>query len=202
MTRTVDLSTIKCQYLQCQKYYLHVKNDIYIDKNIYMSDVKFLIKGLKTLFYWRLVKHFRMTKLTLDQRAEIKMAFRTFDPNKTEIISKKDFQSALNTMGFFPTDQEIDGYMRDKPNGMDYVTFKTISTKYILNRTQKQELKRMFLMFDTDHDGYISIHNLADVCRKCGDKTNEAFMKRMIEDFDKSGRGRLDEHDFIKIFAD
>ncbi|EAY22753.1 EF hand family protein [Trichomonas vaginalis G3] len=143
-----------------------------------------------------------MSKLTLDQRAEIKMAFRTFDPNKTEIISKKDFSNALRTMGFYLSDQEIDKYMQGKTNGMDYPTFKSITTNLILNRTQKQELKRMFLMFDTDHDGYISVHNLMEVCKKCGDKSSETLLKRMINDFDKSGRGKIDEHDFVAIFSE
>ena len=50
-------------------------------------------------------------KLTLDERAEVKMAFRNLDPDKTDVITKSEFKLALHTMFFDPTDKEIDEWM-------------------------------------------------------------------------------------------
>ena len=141
------------------------------------------------------------SKLTLDERAEVKMAFRNLDPEKTEVISRSDFKLALQTMFFYPTEEEIDKWMEGKPAGMDYPSFKKIVAGLITKRDQKREIRRMFHLFDTDRDGYISVKDLQSACKLCNDKSSEGFIKKMISDFDSSHKDKLSEIDFISIFG-
>ena len=140
-----------------------------------------------------------MSKLTLDERAEVKMDFRNLDPKKEDIISRADFKLALHTMFFDPSDDEINSWC---PNDtIDYESYKKVATSLIQKRQQTNEIKRMFRLFDRDKDGYISFKDLQQSCKMCGDKSSEMFIKKMINDFDSNKRGKICERDFISIFG-
>lgn len=137
-------------------------------------------------------------KLTLDERAEIKMAFVAFDKDEDKQLSYREFKAALFSMGFYPKKIEVQKAM----GGLQFATyeqFKAIASAYISNRDPKKELHRIFHLFDEDHDGFISARDLQSCLYKARIKTSDEKILTMIKDFDQDKDKKISIDEFIAI---
>ena len=90
-------------------------------------------------------------------------------------------------------------YDRNETGQVGYADFAEIMTQKISERDPDQEILKAFKLFDDDNTGKITLKNLKRVARELGENIDENELQAMIEEFDSSGTGAIDENDFMKI---
>ena len=63
----------------------------------------------------------------------------------------------------------------------------------------REEISKVFKLFDPDGNGQISVSNLAKVAKDLGENMSEDELREMIEHADKSSNGYVNEEDFYRL---
>ncbi len=63
----------------------------------------------------------------------------------------------------------------------------------------KDEMMKVFKLFDDDETGRISFKNIKRVCRELGENFSDDEIREMIEEGDKDNDGEVGEEEFIRI---
>lgn len=69
----------------------------------------------------------------------------------------------------------------------------------IRQRDPKEELRRAFRLFDVDGKGMITQEDLRRVSKQVGNNIPENDIAAMVEEFDASGKGGVDEDEFMRL---
>lgn len=78
-------------------------------------------------------------------------------------------------------------------------SFQTIAATLIANRDPHEEILRAFDLFDTDHDGFVSLEDLRRVAKELGEGIQEEELHDMIQEFDMDGDGFITREEFLNI---
>ncbi|KAM7207282.1 hypothetical protein V8F20_002344 [Naviculisporaceae sp. PSN 640] len=154
-------------------------------------------------------------KLTDEQKTRISEAFDLFDSNKDGLLSYEEFRFVLRALGFeLPKPQTYELLIRhgQKPSNwpldqecppiyrlFNLHTAQGIAGSLIRARDPKEELRRAFRLFDIDGKGMITQEDLRRVCNQVGNNIPDADIVAMIEEFDASGKGGVDEDEFLRL---
>lgn len=76
-----------------------------------------------------------------------------------------------------------------------------LMTSRLAGSDTKEDIERIFKLFDDDQTGYISLQNLKRVARELGSALNDAELLEMIERADSDNDGLIDVDDFYKIMT-
>ena len=141
--------------------------------------------------------------------------FDLFDSNKDGLLSYEEFRFVLRALGFeLPKPQTYDLLIRhgQKPANwsldqecppiyrlFNLPTAQAIAGTLIRQRDPKEELRRAFRLFDIDGKGIITQEDLRRVCNQVGNNIPDADIVAMIEEFDASGKGGVDEDEFLRL---
>lgn len=63
----------------------------------------------------------------------------------------------------------------------------------------KEEVLKVFKLFDDENKGSISLANLQRVAKELGEKLSDEELTEMIEEADSNGDGLVNQEDFMKI---
>ena len=63
----------------------------------------------------------------------------------------------------------------------------------------REEIDKVFKLFDDDGNGSISVKNLVRVAKELGESMTEEELKEMIEHADKAGTGSVSMDDFYRL---
>jgi len=144
-----------------------------------------------------------ISSLTPDQLNEIKEAFSVFDANGNGAIDTQELRTAMRAMGFDATKAEVAEILKEKDpentGSLEFETFRDIIGQLMLSRDPLTEIRRVFCLFDDDHDGYINLKNLKRVAKELGEDMTEEELKDMIDRFDTDKDGKINEAEFIAI---
>ncbi|KAH6617079.1 hypothetical protein F5144DRAFT_633366 [Chaetomium tenue] len=154
-------------------------------------------------------------KLADEQKTRINEAFDLFDSNKDGLLSYEEFRFVLRALGFeLPKAQTYDLLIRhgQKPASWPHdqecapvyrqfnlPTAQAISGSLIRARDPREELRRAFRLFDTDGKGMITQDDLRKVSKQVGNNIPDADIVAMVEEFDASGKGGVDEDEFLRL---
>lgn len=78
---------------------------------------------------------------------------------------------------------------------------KKTSPKPELTEELRQEIREAFELFDTDGSGYIDVKELKVAMRALGFEPKKEEIKRMINEVDKEGTGKIDFSDFLSVMT-
>ena len=78
-------------------------------------------------------------------------------------------------------------------------TVQAIAGTLIYHRDPREEMRRVFRLFDEDNKGLITLDDLRRVCKGIGNNIPETDMAAMIDEFDSSGKGGVDQDEFIRL---
>lgn len=70
-----------------------------------------------------------------------------------------------------------------------------------LTNSQKQEIREAFDLFDTDGSGTIEVKELKVAMRALGFEPTKDQIKKMIQDLDRSGSGKIDFSEFLGLMT-
>lgn len=145
-------------------------------------------------------------KQGLDEEAmeEIKEAFNLFDTEGKGNIDVRELKAAFRALGFQVKKAEIRQMFIDMDKDLSSATitfdeFVEMVTPRMLNRDSREEIMKVFALFDDDNTGAISFKNLKRVATELGENLTDEELQEMIDEADRDGDGVINEEEFYRV---
>merc|ERR1712139_609129 len=133
--------------------------------------------------------------LTEDQVAEIKEEFDIFDTDGSGSIDTNELKVAMKALGMDAKSEEIRKLINDIDSDgdgtIDFDEFLAMMTARKQGEDTREDLLKVFKLFDDDKTGTISFKNLKRVCQELGENMTDDELKEMMDWADKDGDGVL-----------
>ena len=135
-----------------------------------------------------------------DEILEIKEAFDLFDPERTGMISPKELKDTMDSLGFDEKSKIIYEMLDQFDNNMDakidFGEFMDLMTAKMSDNDSKDDIRKVFKLFDEGGNGYVTITDLKRITKELGENLDENEMNEMIERADSDGDGKVSFDDF------
>ncbi len=145
-------------------------------------------------------------KQGLDEEAmeEIKEAFNLFDTDGKGNIDVRELKAAFRALGFQVKKAEIRQLFVDMDKDLSSATvtfdeFVEMVTPKMQNRDSREEIMKVFSLFDDDNTGAISFRNLKRVATELGENLTDEELQEMIDEADRDGDGLINEEEFYRV---
>merc|ERR1712139_127353 len=128
-----------------------------------------------------------------DEVLEMKEAFDLFDNDGSGAISVNELTSAMKSLGFdvkhavvynMVADLDADG-----SGEIEFGEFLEVMTAKISDKNTKEEIDRVFKLFDKDRNGTLEADDLSRVCKELGEDMSEEDVREVIQRMDVDGDG-------------
>ena len=143
--------------------------------------------------------------LTEDEIEEIKEAFDLFDTDGSGSIDPKELRTAMQSLGFEAKNQTIyqmiTGLDKNKSGNIDFEEFLDMMTARMSDKDTREDINKVFRLFDDDTSGSITIRNLRRVARELGETMTDEELQEMVERADSNGDGAVSMDDFYNIMT-
>ncbi len=140
-----------------------------------------------------------------DEIEEIREAFNLFDTDGNGTIDPKELKEAMQSLGFEAKNQAIYQLIsdidKDGTGDLDFEEFLDLMTAGISNMESKEDVKKVFNLFDDDKTGFISLQNLKRVAKDLGEIMTDAELLDMIERADTDQDGLISFDEFYAIMS-
>ena len=150
-------------------------------------------------------KNYERPGLSTDEIEEIKEAFDIFDQNGEGSIQVSDLLAAMKNLGFDSKNPSIYRMIADFDETNDGIIefddFLDMMTARISEKNTKEDLKRVFNLFDEDRSGEIKIEHLKKVAKELGEDISEEELKEIIQRADLDGDSKLTFEDFFNVMT-
>ena len=150
-------------------------------------------------------KKYERPGLSADEIEEIKEAFDIFDVDRSGAISVQELLNAMRSLGFDtknPAIFQMIADMDEDGNGeIEFEEFLDMMTARISDRNTKEDLERVFKLFDDKRTGEISVENLRRVAKELGEDIPEEELREIILRADLDGDGKLTFNDFYAVIT-
>lgn len=145
-------------------------------------------------------------KQGLDDEAmeEIKEAFNLFDTEGKGNIDVRELKAAFRALGFQVKKAEIRQMFIDMDKDLSSATvtydeFVDMVTPRMQNRDSREEIMKVFALFDDDNTGAISFKNLKRVTAELGENLTDEELQEMVDEADRDGDGVINEEEFYRV---
>merc|ERR1712238_4028 len=138
--------------------------------------------------------------LSVDEVEEMKEAFDLFDNDGSGAISVNELTSAMKSLGFdvkhavvynMVSDLDADG-----SGEIEFGEFLEVMCAKLSDKNTKEEIDRVFKLFDKDRNGTLEADDLSRVCKELGED-----MREVIQRADLNGDGVVDLDDFYNVLT-
>ena len=149
-------------------------------------------------------KQFERPGLSEDEIMEIKEAFDMFDTEERGYINPKELKEAMQSLGLDERNRviyEMISNIDEEVERLDFKEFLELMTARLSEKDSREDIKKVFKLFDEDSKGYITIANLKRVTKDLGEATDDIELQEMIERADADGDGRVTFEDFYNIMT-
>ena len=143
--------------------------------------------------------------LTEDDIEEIKEAFDLFDSDGSGTVEPRELKSAMVSLGFeaknatlFHVVTELD---KDGSGSIDFEEFLGMMTSQMGDHDSKDDIRKIFTLFDIDKTGHINIKNLKKIARDLGETCDDDELLDLIRKGDSDGDGQVSFEDFYNIMT-
>ena len=136
---------------------------------------------------------------------ELKEAFQLFDTNHSGSIDSREFKAAMRALGFTVKKADVIRYFKEIPKdvseSLTFEEFLRIVAPIMPKRDTKEEIFKIFKLFDEDNTGKISFKNLKKIAAEVGENLSDEEIKEMIAEADRSthAEGLIDFEDFYRV---
>jgi centrin-1 len=150
-------------------------------------------------------KNIERPGLSEEEISEIREAFDLFDTDGSGTIDPKELKAAMQSLGFeaknatiYAMVQDID---KDGSGQIDFEEFLDMMTAKISDRDSREDINKVFAMFDSENKGSITLRDLKRVAKELGETMTEAELLEMIERADSDADGNISADDFFQILT-
>lgn len=137
--------------------------------------------------------------LSRDEIEEIKEAFDLFDTDGSGTIDPQELKAAMQSLGFEAKNATIYQMIGDidasGDGQIDFEEFLDMMTAKMSDKDSREDIQKVFALFDDDTTGKITLRNLQRVARELGETMSDTELLEMIDraDMDDDGEISLDE---------
>merc|ERR1712164_84545 len=121
-------------------------------------------------------------QLTEEQLDEIREAFSLFDSDASGMIDIRELKAAMRALGFEVKNEEL----------------KKMAAK-MGEKDTREDIEKVFKLFDDDNTNKISFRNLARVAEELGENIDDEELQDMINQADRDGDGEINIDEFYRI---
>ena len=82
---------------------------------------------------------------------------------------------------------------------IEFPEFLEMMTGKMGEKDTKEEILKVFKLFDDDSTGKISFKNLKRVAKELGENMTDEELQEMIDEADRDGDGEVNEEEFFRI---
>merc|ERR1711935_1180832 len=143
--------------------------------------------------------------LSVDEVEEMKEAFDLFDNDGSGAISVNELTSAMKSLGFdvkhavvFNMVEDLDA---DGSGEIEFEEFLDVMCAKLSDKNTKEEIDRVFKLFDKDRNGTLEADDLSRVCKELGEDMSEEDVRECIQRCDLNGDGVVDLDDFYNVIT-
>jgi len=95
----------------------------------------------------------------------------------------------------------INDLVEDGTDELDFNGFLDLMTARISNKDSREDMKKVFMLFDDEKTGFISIASLKKVVKELGENIDEAELNEMIQKADLDRDGLVNEEEFYNVMT-
>merc|ERR1712007_243641 len=132
--------------------------------------------------------------LSEEQIEEIREAFNLFDADNSGAIDVRELKAAMRALGFEVKKEELKKMISDIDNdgngSIEFGEFLEMMTGKMGEKDTREDIEKVFKLFDDDNTGKISLRNLRRVAQELGEMINQA---------DRDGDGEINIDEFYRI---
>jgi centrin-1 len=143
--------------------------------------------------------------LTEEEVEELREAFNLFDTDGSGTIDPKELKEAMLNLGIQAKNQAIFDIIsdidKDGKGQIDFEEFLDVMTCKMSDTNSKEDIRKVFDLFDDEKTGYITLQNLKRVSKELGETMTEAELMEMIERADTDNDGKISPEDFYKVMT-
>merc|ERR1739843_71378 len=129
--------------------------------------------------------------LSEEQMDEIREAFNLFDGDQSGAIDVRELKAAMRALGF-----EVDN---DGNGTIEFAEFLQMMTGKMGEKDSREDIEKVFKLFDDDNTNKISFRNLARVAEELGENIDDEELQDMINQADRDGDGEINLDEFYRI---
>merc|ERR1711904_71507 len=143
--------------------------------------------------------------LGAEQVMEIKDAFDLFDRDRSGEITIGEMLEAMRSLGYDTEHGEAAEHVKsldkDGSGALEFNEFYDLLTARFSENTTKEELTRVFALFDTDKTGEISVANMRAIADQVGDQVSDDELGDIVGKNDMDNDGKLTFEDFYNVLT-
>ena len=138
-----------------------------------------------------------------DQMEELKEAFTLFDTNHSGSVDARELKAAMRALGHEVTKQMCAAMFRevdkDPETELNFDEFCKIMAPRLKQADTRDEVMKVFQLFDADGQGFICSRELRKMADDCGETMTDDELHDMIAETDKTGDGKISFDEFFKV---
>ncbi|KAL4510108.1 hypothetical protein ABPG72_010301 [Tetrahymena utriculariae] len=134
---------------------------------------------------------------------ELREAFNLFDTQHSGEIDSRELKAIMRAFGLDVKKDQITliykELNKDINEGINFQEFTNIMAPKLGSKDTKEEIERIFQLFDEERQGKISFQNLKKIASEIGEEISDEELYEMIEEADRDGDGCLNFNEFYRI---
>jgi len=140
--------------------------------------------------------------LSMEEIEELQEAFNLFDTDGSGTIDASELKSAMESLGYKQKNKMVYQMIENmKQKEITFDQFLDMMTARISDTDSKEDIMKVFRLFDDEEKGVITIANLKRVARELGETMSDAELKEMIDRADLNADGVIDPDEFHNIMT-
>ncbi|CEL92930.1 unnamed protein product [Vitrella brassicaformis CCMP3155] len=141
--------------------------------------------------------------LSEEQLEEVREAFNLFDTDHTGAIDARELKAAMRALGFDVKKEQVRKILaeigKDPTAAINYEEFQEIMSGRMGEKDSREEIMKVFKLFDDDDTGKISFRNLKRVAAELGETLTDEELQEMIDEADRDGDGLINPDEFYRV---
>ena len=141
--------------------------------------------------------------LTDDHLLELREAFTLFDSEHKGALDARELKAAIRAMGYeIKKDQVrkmISEVGKDPSQLVTFEDFAEMMRDKMHDKGSKEEIMKIFQLFDDEQVGKISVRNLKRIAMEIGEPVTDDELREMIDEADRDGDGALNFDEFYRV---
>lgn len=150
-------------------------------------------------------KKYERPGLSSDEIEEIKEAFDLFDTDNSGTISVQELTAAMKSLGFDTKNAVIYKMIEEMDqdgNGLiSFEEFLDMMTARISDKNTRDDIERVFKLFDSNRNGFISLDDMKRVAKELGEDISEKELQEIIQRADLDNDSKLTLEDFYQVMT-
>ncbi|CAH0493305.1 unnamed protein product [Peronospora farinosa] len=165
---------------------------------IRIGDYVMVVRMARRMLQKRHATTYERPELSEEEVVEIREAFGLFDTDGSGRIDVKELHAVMQSLGFNVKNQIID----DVDSGfINFEEFRDLISAKMSDKDSREDIQKVFELFDVDETGKISLHKLKRVAKELGETLTDAELLEMIERADTDQDGEINADEFYAIMT-